>query len=379
MKATVFFSSTAAILFSSILFLAGCAGVAAPQAAAGSAFVYVLSNPGGNKVEINAFSANSNGQLTPVPGSPFATNLKFGAMTANRNYLFVTDGSDIDSFSIASNGALTQVSSINGLQFNPDGGLSDLFLDRTGTTLYSKHFLIDGANEGYESYSVDKSTGALTYLGTTFVGCCGDGALSFTGNNVYGYTTSCYHGDAAISAFKRNNDGTLALFGGLIDFPDPGRLCPGMVATDANNHLAVPFGPDSGPGVPPQDPGVVLAVYTVDSSGHLTTSSTVANMPHTAVGELIVISPSGKFLALGGLGLEVFHFNGADPITPFTGLLTNDVVDQMAWDNNNNLYAISHSSNKLSAFTVIDMSVTQAPGSPYTMTNPIAIVVLPRM
>jgi hypothetical protein len=385
MKATVFFSSTARILFSSIMFLAGCGGLSktsipAPGAAGSAqgtfALVYVLSNPSGNNFEINAFSAGSNGQLTPVPGSPFAANV--GAISANRNYLFGTDGSSIDSFAIASNGALTQVSSINGLQFNPHGGLSDLFLDRTGTTLYSVHFLIDGANDGYESYSVDHSTGALSYLGATFIGCCGDGPLSFMENNLYGYTTSCYHGFSEISGFKRNNDGTLTPSGGLIDFPDPNRLCPGMVTAGPTSNLAVSFGADVGPGVPPQGSGVVLAVYTVDGSGSVTTNSTVANMPQTAVGGNIVMSPSGKFLALGGLGLEVFHFNQADPITPFTGLLMNDPVDQISWDNDNNLYAISRSTSKLSVFTVTATSATQASGSPYTITNPTAVVVVPR-
>lgn len=374
MKASIFFSSTVAILISSLLFLGGCGGLssvsssAPPQAAAASAFVYVASNPAGSNFQINAFSADSNGHLTPVPGSPFAANVK--TIAANQNYLFGTDGKNIDSFSIASSGALTQVSSINGLQFNPDGALSDVFLDRTGASLYAKHDQIDGSNEGYESFSVDNSTGALTHLGATFTGCCGDGPLSFVGNNVYGYTTSCFHSDPIISTFKRNNDGTLTPFAAGFTFPDPSRLCPGMVASDANNHLAVSFGPVSGPGAPPQDPGVVLAVYTVDGSGGVTTNSTVANMPQTAVGAMIVMSPSGKFLALGGSGLEVFHFNGADPITPFTGLLINDPVDQIAWDNSNRIYAISTSVGELFVFTVTATSVQQAPGSPYKITNP---------
>lgn len=386
MQSTVFFSSTARILFSSIMFLAGCGGlsktsVPAPGTASSAqgtfAFVYVLSNPSGNNFAINAFSANSNGQLTPVPGSPFLANVE--AIAANGKYLFGTDGSSINSFSIASNGALTQVSSINGLQFNPHGGLSNLFLDRTGTTLYSVHSLIDGANDGYESYSVDHSTGALSYLGATFTGCCGDGPLSFMENNLYGYTTSCFHGFSEISRFKRNNDGTLTPSGGAIDFPDPNHLCPGMVAAGPTSNLAVSFGADAGPGVPPQDSGVVLAVYTVDGSGSLTTNSTVANMPQTAVGTNIVMSPSGKFLAVGGSsGLEVFHFNGADPITLFTGLLMNDPVDQISWDNGNNFYAISRSTSKLSVFTVPATSVTQASGSPYTIINPTAVVVVPR-
>src|SRR5215471_9964581 len=100
MKATVFFRSTVAVFFlSSMLFLAGCTGLSsvsspatpappAPPAGGGSsahrtsAFVYVLSHLGGNNFEIDAFSADSNGQLTPVPGSPFAANVH--AITANR-------------------------------------------------------------------------------------------------------------------------------------------------------------------------------------------------------------------------------------------------------------------------------------------------------
>lgn len=398
MKATIFFRCTAAILFSSILFLAGCGGLSsvpgsAPQAARTSTFVYVASNPEGSNFQINGFSADSNGQLTPVPGSPFAANVYL--IAANQNYLFGTDGKNIYTFSIASSGSLTQVSSINGLQFNPFGQLTYLSLDRSGTSLYAVHENIDSANEGYESFSVDNSTGALTYLGDTFIGCCFIGPLNFLANNVYGYTTSGDHGHATITEFKRNDDGTLTLFGNEFTPPDPGRIFSKVVAPDANNHLAVAFGADSSPGAPPQDlGGVVLAVYTVDDSGNMTTSSTVANMPQTAVSGTdsrttrIVMSLSGEFLAVGGLGLEVFHFNGADPITPFTGLLMNDPVDQIAWDNDNRFYAISNSAGKLFVFTVTPTSVNQAPGSPYKITNPqgvpptadsvTGIVVMPR-
>jgi hypothetical protein len=35
------------------------------------------------------------------------------------------------------------------------------------------------------------------------------------------------------------------------------------------------------------------------------------------------MSPSGKLLAVAGTtGLQVFHFNGSNPIKPYTGLLT---------------------------------------------------------
>ena len=384
MKATVFFfSSTAAILFSSILFLAGCAGVvpAAPQTAAPSAFVYVLSNPGSNNFEINAFSADSKGQLTPVPGSPFAANAN--SIAANRNYLFGTDGENIYSFSIASNGALTQVSSINAVQFT-DGYIGFLFLDRTGSTLYDKNFFFDGGNTGDQSFSIDGSSGALTNLAGVPVEW--GYSLSFVGNNLYGYTANNYHWSCTVDVLKRNNDGALTSYFGRFLANPPGApagsgFCPGAIAADQTNHLAIALSDATGPGAPPPSLNgkVALAVYTADSSGNLSSNTTFADMPQTAAGGIMAISPSGKFLATGGLGLEVFHFNGADPITPFTGLLMNDPVDQIGWDNHSNLYAISQSSNKLSVFTVTATSTTQASGSPYTITNPNALVVVPRM
>ncbi len=88
-------------------------------------------------------------------------------------------------------------------------------------------------------------------------------------------------------------------------------------------------------------------------------------------------SPSGLLLAVGGNGLEVFHFNGASPITKYTGLLTSDKIVQLFWDNDNHLYALSASANKLFVFTVTPTSVSQAPGSPYTISNPVALAVLP--
>ena len=379
-------ASTLSALSTVFLFLTGCQGVsssaAAPQAAVASAFVYVLSNPSGNNFAINAFSANSSGQLTPVPGSPFAMNVR--TIAASRNFVFGTDGTSIFSFSIAANGALTQVSSMSIRQFNPNGEFAELFLDDTGATLYAVHFRIDGANEGYDSFRVDHSTGVLTFLGATFTGCCGHVALNFMANNVYGFTPDCFHGDPSVALYKRNDDGTLtSVSGGLDNSPDPTHLCPESVAPGPAGTLAVAFGPDCGPGVEttPQAGGVVLAVYSVDSSGFLTTSSTVANMPQTSVGGMIEMSPSGKFLAVGGLGLEVFHFNGANPITPFTGLLTTDKIEQfgqMAWDNDDNLYALSQSGNKLSVFTVTATNAGSAPGSPYAITNPFAIAIARR-
>jgi hypothetical protein len=104
-------------------------------------------------------------------------------------------------------------------------------------------------------------------------------------------------------------------------------------------------------------------------------------MPYVKVATVMSISmsPSGKLLAVAGtVGLQVFHFNGADPITAFTGLLTTDEVDQVAWDNQNHLYAISQPAGKLFVFTISPTNRTPAPGSPYAITNPRNIVVIPK-
>lgn len=369
--------------FSAVLWLlAGCGGPASsaapasttPQGAAAAAFVYVASNFSSSNFDINAFSADSNGQLRPIPGSPFAANVK--AMAANRNYLFGTDGSNIDSFSIGSDGALTQVSSVNAVQLTPGGLINDLFLDQTGTTLHDLDYEFDGANDGYQSFSVDVSTGALTSLGGIAVDDQGE-SLSFVGD--YGYTANNYHFNCSIDEFKRNNDGTLTRFSSV--FPDPagvpaGRVyCPGAVAAGPPNNLAVSLWDING------STGVLLATYTADSSGNLTSNSTFSNMPQTTIGVGdLQISPSGEFVAASGAsGLQVFHFNGADPITASTGLLTQDPVDHIAWDNDNHLYAISGSTGKLLVFTVTATSVNQAPGSPYTVNDPTAIVLVVRM
>jgi WD40 repeat protein len=127
-----------------------------------------------------------------------------------------------------------------------------------------------------------------------------------------------------------------------------------------------------------------LATYVADSSGNLTTTSTNSNMPTSAVTNSasnsltgIAISPSGSLLAVAGTGgLQVFHFNGANPITAYTGPLTNDEIDQISWDKNNHLYAISQSKGKLYVFTVSATTYSQASGSPYAITNPGNLVVL---
>jgi hypothetical protein len=98
---------------------------------------------------------------------------------------------------------------------------------------------------------------------------------------------------------------------------------------------------------------------------------------------LLSMSPSGKLLAVGGApGLQIFHFNGADPITSYSGVLLPSVlIDAMYWDNSNHLYAISYQSQELYVLTVTSSTISQAAGSPYKVnlaSDQYGLIVVPK-
>jgi hypothetical protein len=349
-------------------------------------FIYVSSTVSDETNQVQAFAADANGQLTPVPGSPFADNI--GRMAVNSQYLFGTNGVNIYSYSIASNGAITQVASVNARQYNNpvkcSGGPTILFLDNTGATLYDLDYDSDCANNQYQSFSIDSSSGALTYLGgTAAVSPVFQSKLSFLGNHDYAYGASCYHYFQEIFSFGRNSDGTLILNDTLNanpplpTAPAGDAYCPWLAAADPTDHLAISLTPINGSTFEAAGPAQ-LASYTADSSGNLSTTNSASNMPAVATGGIndMEISRAGNYLAVAGTGLQVFQFNGADPLTQLTGLIINDQVNQVLWDKNDHLYAISLTSGKLFVFSVTASGATPAPGSPYAITTPGNMAVL---
>jgi WD40 repeat protein len=160
------------------------------------------------------------------------------------------------------------------------------------------------------------------------------------------------------------------------NFPFPaGGWCPYLAAADPAMHLAVPMYPSQGYGE--QNGPYQLATYTIESDGNLTTTSTSATMPKVAVDNLTALSmsPSGKLLAVAGTsGLQIFHFNGAEPVKAYTGLLTSSEVYEVSWDNDNHLYAISNSADKLWVFDVTPTSHSLV--ARYSVNQPIGLTVL---
>ncbi len=359
------------------------------------AFVYVTGTVNNQyKFEIHGFAAAADGRLTAIPGSPFQDDVI--DMAVNGKYLFGgnTDGIHINTLSIAGNGALHKVQST--LDDRHSGGNCDatgpLFLDHTGATLYN---LESGntycADNTYQSFEVVKASGKLDFLGQN-----GDSAylnvpLSFIGNNKYAYGASCQvlnnpgPGDSQIYGFERRANGLLTEVSIHAPLPAPkagdSSYCPILTAADPTNHLAVSLvGMAKAEGSP--DSSFQLATYTADENGNLSTTSTRNNMPISAVGQIfdMKMSPSGKLLAVGGAGgLQIFHFNGSQPITPYSKLLQGgNEINQMFWDNANHLYVVSSNLESLMVYTVTPTSLVEAPGSPYSIPVATNIIVQPK-
>ena len=353
------------------------------------AFVYVAATSKNSSTNhIQAFTAAANGKLTPAPGSPFAEDVT--NMAVNGKYLFAStnNGIYIDQFQQQPSGGLTFVRATNILQYNLDdcGRTGVLVFDHTGSSLYDLEQDADCANNGMQSFAVERPSGQLKNLGGTNYTRYLSGQISFTGNNEFAYTTTCIPGfQSEYDAFKRLSSGALVSINANLQLPAPPAntaWCVNYDAADPANHVAITMQPGYipeqpytfNPAGPPQ-----IAAYSVDAEGNLTTTNTRQNMPATAVGTVVSIdmAPSGKLLAVGGTnGLQLFHFNGAAPATRDTGLLVNEEVQQIFWDNANHVYALGL--DKLWVFTATPTSVSEAPGSPYSIGQAVSLIVQPK-
>jgi hypothetical protein len=350
-----------------------------------SAWVYVSHGTGPAVSEIRGWTAGPGGKLTPLPGSPYPA--KLDPIASNGKYLFggTSAGNGMmETWRMQSNGSLTYAATVDAASRVPCGtpsGADYLFLDHTGASLYDFY---NCTNTYYQAWNVVKSTGALTFLNTVPIGDVSPNySFSFIGNNVYGYTAASRdYTETLILGFKRNADGSLTNLNLAQVYPKVpsgyGGWSPWLAAADPTNHLAIPM-QLLDKGGDPVSP-FKLATYTVNTStGAISTSSTYANMPKVAVGtqiNAIRMSPSGKLLAVGGsAGLQVFHFNGANPITHYTGLISSVPITDIRWDNNNHLYAISNTGNRLVVFTVTPTSWKWI--ATYSVNKPLGIAVQP--
>ncbi|HWE85691.1 MAG TPA: Ig-like domain-containing protein [Terracidiphilus sp.] len=340
-----------------------------PQAKAQSAYVYMQSQ--GPAGPVYGYSASSSGQLTAIPGSPFKPGTQI--IGSNKAQFFTLGKTLIHSYAVGSNGAIgSQLSSIGFLNYSGSAcgggtnGFANGLLDHTGQYFYVElQNGGDGSCAAYQTYKINTG-GTFTFIGDTeknlVVGESDSVDLpSILGNESFGYASEWIGHYSSLIGFQRESSGMLQ----LIQFGETDPTLSGSVYLSANpdgapsgNYAVVQLYPDNGGGDsnPPQ-----LGSYTVDSKGNISSTNTQSNMPTTAVSPVgSSFSPDGSLFALNGeYGIEIYHFNGAAPLTLNTKLLNNTRVDQVAWDSSHHLYAYSSSTNKLYVFTVTSTSAIE--------------------
>ena len=346
------------------------------------AFVYVASNYSGQNNQVRGYAVAANGQLSAISGSPFYANVS--SMAVNGKYLLATgnaavsnNAKNVYSYLINANGSLTYKGATNVQNKDSTYQASYLTLDHTGADAYVYGF--DGSNFGFESYSVDSSTGLLHYLNSTLatnnISVNGPPYTVLSNNQfVYGVVTNGYYLNFA--TYQRQANGALA------DLRAPGAYPAGMTmggtlnfaAADTSDHLSI----IANCGTTDQ-----VATYAANpETGDLSTISSCSTMPSSAVGntQSTAMAYSGKILAVGGTsGVQLFNFSGTTEATRRTGALLAGVnISRVTWDSSNHLYALSRTSNKLYVFNVTSTGVTQATGSPYTIAAPAEIIVQPK-
>jgi 6-phosphogluconolactonase (cycloisomerase 2 family) len=308
MKTTVFFSSTVAILFSSILFLAGCAGLltsanpAQPSSSAHGTFVYVRNDNSltGTDGTISGFRMNADGTLTALQGSPFPIN---GNLAVSGNFLLVADRGGMTSYRIdPMSGSLTPAAhtaeganSRNGLEVGPIAVDSRNVYRGSDASIYGLH--------------VD-DRGAFTVIpGSPFF----IGGVVVTGIGVRHSTLWANFTDLKpeMSAYTIQNDGSL---GGGHGPLGGGHVVDGSAENPAihpNGKIAYTVGFD-------------IESFTMDANGMLAQgSSTPPSNPENGF-RAGAIDPTGKFLAAIDntvQGIMESHIS-VFSIDPVTGNLT---------------------------------------------------------
>jgi hypothetical protein len=366
-----------------------------------SAYVYVSTDAPADgatpaKSQILGFSADASARLAPVSGSPFSTTGYYPYFMAGTGpILFFADGYNIDSYQVHANGCLSLENSMVAGQGNPPPDASEeptnLYLDPAHTNLYSFDFNPpDGIQSEISSFSFNTGTGQVTQVGANVIG--GTGAIAFASNDQYAVATDCgYRGENYIAEYQRGSDGALTFLNyGQSPAPPSGEVwCPAGTAADNSDHIVMELTP-----IQEYLTGTSqLAIYTLDDTGNLSTSSTTETMVTSQFGPASYrFSPDYRYLAASGAaGLQVFAWDSVHPSLTSIATIKSGYscwqnatgsgcggpsFGNVAWDQNDHLYTILD--QQLLVYAVSPSGLTSAPGSPYAVQNPEWVTVLPQ-
>lgn len=354
-------------------------------AASNGPHVYLAATSNGNS-STYGFSVSSDGTLTPISGFP--VSYAIGGF-ASGNYLFAmnADGVHIDTYKISSDGSLAKVQAFDDSQASAKAcsqctpGVPQ-FADPTGSKLYATAGYLDGGdwNAYLQTFAVDPSSGAISYVSSDmWVESRGWGQVfgSYSANGAFLYGTNETTFTAGIVLATPSADGSLAESSSepTLQGVSASQVDSVVIGTDPRNHLVATIQPTNtfqGPGIP-----IHLASFTINADGSLTTTNTSAQMPPTS-STLGSVSPDGTLIAMAGAnnGIQLYNFNGSDPITTLGNTISTDTIATISWDSQNHLYALSKS-QKLYVFNVTATGSTAAPGSPHSVPNAYSLLVQP--
>jgi hypothetical protein len=369
-----------------------CTGIAVAQSPV--AYVYVAEDlsPANTASPITAYTASADGKLTLLKGSPFTQTSGFMAGTNGTHFITMDQNSNtthqyLHVYNVSSNGVIGE--EVSKQDLHEWCGMAEAAeFDHTGQFVYVLEPQYCGG--GYVSFSLSKS-GELTFKGSLTDGLFFTLPV-FSGNDKFAYNFAAGPGSQepcpteTFLGMGRESSGALENISFSATDPTPPTggyqvVQDGFVTDDSTNHLASLV--DFQDGLCGQSGEYIsnrLASYTIQTNGDLVSTNKWEDMPQLATSinggvsdfnRLMLMNPAGNILAVSvGTGVQFFHFNGANPITPFTGVIgTANHINNMAWDDNNHLYALDFFSGELHVYNATATSVVEAHGSPYEPPN----------
>jgi len=322
----------------------------------------------GSSNNVHVLAIDSDGTVAAVPGSPFAAagSPVAVAASASSHLVFVGCGTGgisgaVSAFEISSSGTLTPLGAPT---------TSNVFLPSTLSLTPNSDFLVVSGDNGPAIFSVDDSTGALTYISD--MGPYGPTTLSPNGQFIF-YVDGSY---LDVYAF---NDTTGAASFVSSSFQFFGAVATPPVVAPSGQFVYVPYSQQGGNGGIPGG----IAAFSVGADGTLNLIpgspfasgidfESAAGTPLTAA----VISPSGKYLyAIGASGAYAFSIDqtsGALTTISSTGPFLGGGFYTTAMDPFGQYLFLSESQGRLWSFSVGSNGVpTQVSGSPFSVGNEI--------
>lgn len=322
---------------------------------------------------VNVYSESAAGKLTLVKGSPFKVSGQIEGITGS--HLLSVGTTILHSYQIASSGAVGKaISSINTAEYDsqncgPTTG-NKAALDHSGKYFYVQ--LGDGEGGGtncvtsdWQTYKIG-SNGDFTFIGNYYTeGYPPYTPLIIDSSDKFAYDFDAdQRGNPYFVGFYRARNGDLSTNssftgGGVFTDPNPPYyLEPMMMAADPDEHLAVVMFPcystsEGECDLYPQN--LQLASFTIDrKTGDISSTNTEDNAPLTAMtwANSLNMSDDGKFVAIGGSGVQVFNFNGAALPINLATVVQGVQFDQVTWDKADHLFALSYEAQELYVFSV---------------------------